>query len=143
MAGECTLKSNRHIKRAEFVSLLLPQGLGQTEKWSEKMMILRFQGEKERESDKGGRGGDCLRPTLTIILKTAQRSPAVQRGAQEASLPTAAVQERLGVLQNTSWSLGREWLQRLSHIKNLGMNRYRTCHLSQTLPQTVKNLTLM
>lgn len=101
MAGECTLKSNRHSKHAKFVFLLLPQGLGQTEKWSEKMMILRFQGKKKRESDKGGRRGGCSRPTLTIILKTAQRSPAVQRGAQEASLPTAAVQERLGVLHNT------------------------------------------
>lgn len=66
--------SQTHIKRAEFVSLLLPQGLGLTEKWSEKMMLLQFQGEKGRESDKGGRSGDFSRPTLTIIHKTAQRT---------------------------------------------------------------------
>lgn len=121
----------RGIKCAKFVSLLLPQGLGQREKWSEKMILLWFQGKKERESNKGGRRGGCSRSTLTI------------KNSSQLQQSKAAAQKRLGVLQNTSRRLGREWLQRLSHIPNLGMKRYRICHLSQILPQAVKNLTLM
>ena len=60
------------------------------------MMILKFEGKKDRENEEGGSGGDYSRSTLslTIILKTAQRTIIVKRDAQHAFLPTGEVQER-------------------------------------------------